>query len=103
MVPSEDEEDIIPTQRAAAVDEPREDYSGLINKLQNYLKEYYVPVHDAKEADFHYTTNEIFQQLQKLLPSPFYTVDMVANWLHNAGFVWEDYGQMRFEWMMKKA
>lgn len=84
-------------------DEQQEDYSGLINKLQNYLKEYYVPVHDPKDAELHFTTQEIFDQLQKILPSSHYAPDQVANWLHLAGFTFTDYGNMRFEWMMKKA
>lgn len=82
---------------------PKEDYSGLINKLQNYLKAYYMPVHDPKEAEFHYTTQEIFDQLQKILPSQDYVPEQVANWLHLAGFTFFDYGNMKFEWMMKKV
>jgi hypothetical protein len=82
--------------------EDREDYTGLINKLKNYLREYYEPAQDPKEAELHFTTLEIFNQLQKVLPSPHYTPDQVANWLHVAGFTFTDYGNMKFEWMMKK-
>jgi hypothetical protein len=81
----------------------KEDYSGLINKLKNILTQQYEPVNDPKEADVHYSTQEIFDQLQKLLPSTHYTPDMVSNWLHNAGFNFFDYGNMKFEWMMKKV
>lgn len=80
-----------------------EDYSGLINKLKNFLTQCYEPVSHPKDADLHFTTSEIYQQLQKLLPSTFYSQDMVANWLHMAGFTFADYGNMKFEWIMKKV
>lgn len=85
-------------------DEHYDDYSGLFNKLELYLKEYYVPVQDPKDAELHFTTEEIQGQLLKLLPNPeILTGDVVANMLHHAGFTFYDYGEMRLEWMMKKA
>jgi len=79
------------------------DYSGLVNKIKNYLTQHYDPVSDPRQAEFHYTTQEIFQKIYSLFPSDAYTADMIALWLHNAGFTFYDYGEMKLEWMMKKA
>lgn len=80
------------------------DFSGLFNKLKLYLEEYYLPVQDPKDAEFHYTTQEIHQQLLQLFPNELIlTKDIVAIMLHNAGFTFYDYGEMKLEWMMKKA
>jgi hypothetical protein len=79
------------------------DFSGIINKLKNYLLEYYEPVQNAKDADFTYSTDEIYAQLQRIVPNELmYTRADVALWLHNAGFTFADFGEMRFEWLMKK-
>ena len=93
----EDEED----------EEPKEqkdnDFSGIINKLKNYLVEYYEPVQNAKDADFTYSTDEIYAQLQRIVPNEImYSRADVALWLHNAGFTFADFGELRFEWLMKK-
>ena len=84
------------------MDNASEDYSGLINKLKNFLTQEYEPVGDPKEAQLHYTTQEIYLQLQKVLPSSHYTPEMVSNWLHLAGFTFFDYGDLKFEWMLKR-
>lgn len=78
------------------------DFSGILNKLKNYLFEYYEPVQDPKDAEMHFSTNELRQQLYKLIPCDGLTADLVANWMHLGGFTFADYGEMRFEWMMKK-
>ena len=81
-----------------------EDISGLLAKVKNYLVQYYEPAYEIREADFHYTTDEIYWQLQKIARNEllFSSADVSA-WLHNAGFTFADFGEMRFEWMMKKA
>lgn len=80
-----------------------EDFSGLVNKMKNYLLENYEPVQDPATAEFHFTTKEIYIQLLKLCPNDFFfQEETVANWLHLGGFTWADYGNLQFEWMMKK-
>ena len=79
-----------------------EDFTGILKKIKSYLINYYVPVSDPKEAEFHYTTSDIHQQLLKLFPHEFLTPDLVANWLHNGGFIFYDYGELKLEWLMKK-
>ena len=84
--------------------EERKDFTGLINKVKNFLLDYYVPVHEPREATFHYTTDEVYKQLKNVVPDEgLFSAADVALWLHNAGFTFTDYGEMKLEWMMKKA
>ena len=79
------------------------DFSGIINKIKNYLLEYYEPVQDAKDADFHYSTNELWEQLLKIFPNELILrPEMVAQWLHIGGFTFYDFGEMRLEWILKR-
>jgi selenocysteine lyase/cysteine desulfurase len=78
------------------------DATGLIEKVKNMLRQHYEPVHSPKDATLHYSTNEIYEQLQKLIPSLNYSSEDVAVWLHQAGFTFYDYGVLQFEWMMRK-
>jgi len=80
------------------------DFSGILNKLKNYLLEYYVPVQDPKDSEFHYTTEEIWQQLLKIFPNELILrPEMVAQWLHFGGFTFYDFGELRLEWLMKAS
>lgn len=93
------DEDELPEEE----DEARKDFSGLIAKIKNYLLEYYEPVQSAKDADFHYSTEEIYRQLQRIVCNELlYSASDVALWLHNGGFTFEDFGELRFEWLMKR-
>ena len=76
---------------------------GLLNKIKLHLLDYYTPVFHPKDAEFHYTTYEVYEQLVKLFPTPMLTTDLVAQWLHLGGFSFVDFGEMRFEWLFKKA
>lgn len=78
------------------------DFSGVLNKLKNYLFEYYEPVQDPRKAEMHFSTNELYRQLFNLIPCEGLTPDLVANWMHLGGFSFADYGDMRLEWMMKR-
>lgn len=42
--------------------------SDFVIAMRNYLLENYEPVMDPTKAEFHFTTIEIYNQLQKLLP-----------------------------------
>lgn len=76
--------------------------SEFVIAIRKYLLEHYEPVQDPKKAEFHYTTTEIYNQLQKLLPGKKkYKPADIATWLHSAGFVFCDYGFLQFEWMFK--
>lgn len=83
-------------------EEKWEDFSGILNKLRMYLLEYYEPVQEPKDAQMHFTTDELTRQLYKLIPCEGLTTDLVAQWLHFGGFTFADYGEMRFEWMMNR-
>jgi hypothetical protein len=100
----EESENELDEKEEAKRKEQRDALEGLLNKLKQYLYAYYVPVHDPIEAQFHYTTNEIWQQLLKIFPNELlFTADMVATWLHAGGFTFYDFGEMKFEWLLKKA
>jgi hypothetical protein len=83
--------------------EPEEDAAALalIEKLKTFLKNYYRPVRTPGEADFHYTTKEIYRQLQNIVPNELLYSELdVSKWLNEFGFVFYDFGNMRFEWLL---
>lgn len=72
--------------------------------LKDHLRRYYKPVSDPAEAEYHHTTQEIYDQLFRILPNALvFSASDVASWLTEFGFQFFDYGEMRLEWMMKKA
>jgi hypothetical protein len=85
-------------------DEDREEFYGLLNKIKNYLLDYYTPVQDPKDAEFHLSTSELHQQLLKIFPNELIlTADLVASWMHAGGFTFYDFGEMKFEWLVKRS
>lgn len=76
--------------------------SDLIIELRKYLLENYEPVTDPTKADFHFSTLEIYDKLQRIIPGKkkFKPAD-VAAWLHASGFKFQDYGFLTFEWLLK--
>lgn len=79
-----------------------ERFSGIITKLEKFLKENYLPC-DKQHADLRMTTIEIYQRLQLIVPTSAYSIGDVALWLDSAGFTFWDAGEMRMEWLMKAA
>ncbi len=78
--------------------------TGLLNKLKQYLYNYYEPVQNPKEAEFTFSTDEIWRQFLRIFPDELVlTKEIVAAWLHSGGFTFYDFGQMKFEWLLKKA
>ncbi len=76
---------------------------GLLNKIKNFLTQQYEPVFDMKDATLHFTTQQLFDKLQALFPSSYYSAADVAEWMHTAGYTFSDFGNMRFEWLMKSV
>ena len=77
---------------------------GLLQKIKNFLLQYYEPTADIREAAFHFTTEEITRQLYKIYPNELlFSATDVAAWLHAGGFVFYDFGDMRFEWLIKRS
>ena len=75
----------------------------MLNKIRAFLFDYYQPVADPKEAEFHLSTKNILEQLHKLFPNEvLLTGDIVAAWLTTGGFTFYDFGEMKFEWLLKK-
>lgn len=77
---------------------------GLLTKIKNFLLQYYEPTDNIREASFHYTTSEITQHLYKVYPNELlFGQSDVAAWLHAGGFTFYDFGDMRFEWLIKRS
>lgn len=76
--------------------------SDLVIELRKVLLENYEPVTDPTKADFHLSTKEIYDKLQRVIPGKknFKPSD-VAAWLHASGFKFRDYGFLQFEWLLK--
>lgn len=74
----------------------------MIQQIKQFLIEYYAPAKTLKEADLHLTTTEIFERIYRLFPSPELKEKDIASWLNSAGFTFFDFGEMRFEWLLKK-
>lgn len=69
--------------------------------LKEYLLAHYKPAVFIQDSDLHLSTQEIFEKLQTLYPSASYTQEDVANWLYAANFRFTDFGNMKFEWLLK--
>lgn len=72
----------------------------LLEKIKNTILELYEPVQDATDATHRLSTAEIYQKMQQLYPGH-YSLEDVANWLHQKGFTFWDAGAMRWEWLLK--
>lgn len=73
----------------------------IITLVKQILLDKYEPVKDPRKANAHLTTQEVFYNLQRLFPLKEYSPGDVALWMHEAGFTYYDYGEMRFEWLLK--
>jgi hypothetical protein len=75
----------------------------LLSKIKQYLTSYYEPALTVQEAEFHFSTQEIYQKLLAIYPnSAVFSAADVSTWLMEAGFICEDFGDMKFEWLLKK-
>lgn len=72
----------------------------LFEKVKAFLKQNYEPVQSMKDADTHLTTEEVVTAINRLSPGSAES-DSVARWLHECGFTFADFGNMRFEWLFK--
>lgn len=87
--------------KAALIKEQLEQFE-FKEKVRTYLLQYYTTASTPKEASFHFTTAEIWEQLQQLFPSVHYSATDVATWMNTGGFRFYDFGQMKFEWLINK-
>lgn len=79
------------------------DFTEVFIEIEDYLKSNYLPVRDPKEAEMHFTTREIWEKLLVLFPHSAFTQEIVIKIFIRLGYKFYDYGEMRFEWMMKKV
>jgi hypothetical protein len=74
-----------------------------IEKIKNYLLQYYLPSNNINETDFHLSTNEIYESLFSVFPFPdLFRMSDIALWLHEGGYKFADFGEMRFKWLFKR-
>ena len=74
------------------------------NTIKDYLLTHYFPTIDIVDAEFHLTTNEVYEKLLTVFPFPnLFSLDTIAEWLHERGFTFADFGDMRFEWLFKRT
>lgn len=78
------------------------DMEGVKTRLRRFLRDNYEPVDSAREADLHFSTREIYELLQRVVPGPSYSIEEVTTWLDEAGFQLHDFGDMRLEWIMRR-
>ena len=74
-----------------------------MDTIKEFLYKYYVPVTDPRNATLHFTTEDIYRQLVELYPSSDLTQEQIAIWMNAGGFTFYDFGEMKFEWLLKKA
>jgi hypothetical protein len=74
----------------------------LKDRVKDYLLKYYTTAPSPIEAKFHYTTKEVWEQLQQIFPTSEYSIEDVALWLHEGKFNFFDFGNMNFEWLLNK-
>lgn len=85
--------------------EPEQDPEvlAMLESLRDYLRNYYAPVFDPAEAEFHFTTRQVWEQLLNIYPNEIIlTPALVSTWLSALNFQFYDYGEMKLEWMMKR-
>jgi hypothetical protein len=78
------------------------DMEGVKMRLRRFLRENYEPVANARDADLHFTTREIYNLLQRVVPGPSYSIEEVTTWLDEEGYHLHVFGDMRLEWLMRR-
>ena len=74
----------------------------LIVKLQQLIRDRYMPCYSLKEATVTMTTGEIFTLLQRVYPTDLYKAHELAVWLEDWGFKLHETKPLRFEWLLKR-
>lgn len=77
---------------------------GMLEKIKEFLFMEYKPVTELQvtASTIFLSTQELFNKLQELYPTPLYSPADVATWLHEKGFAFTDNGVLRLEWMLDK-
>lgn len=83
--------------------EKQEQKHPLLDQVKQFLGQYYHPAFSLDDADMHLSTQEIYHQIQKLYPSFEYSQETIAQWMQELGFIFLDFGEMKLEWLIKKA
>lgn len=80
-----------------------EDTPPIFEQIKDYLFKYYSPAESLADAEFHYTTHELWHQLMSIFPDyENFPVHLVATWMNEGGFIFADFGELKFEWLLKK-
>ena len=75
--------------------------SALFEAMKQYISQNYRPCTDYING-LKFTTKEIYERLQRMLPGLDCAPDKLAEWLYEKGFKFHDQGGMKFVWLMEK-
>ena len=67
-----------------------------------FLIDNYVPASGYLEASMRISTHELYDKLQEQFPSPELTPALILDWMNDLGYKYQDSGNMRAEWLLKK-
>ena len=71
-----------------------------IDAIKQFIKTTYKPGLHPLNAQFHLTTQEVYERLQIPYPGDFFAPADVALWLHELGYKLYDFGTMNNEWLI---
>ncbi len=75
----------------------------LITRIKKCLLDLYCPADNINETEFHLSSSEVYEKLISIFPySNEFTINSVNIWLHELGYKFNDFGEMRFEWLFKR-
>lgn len=76
----------------------------LLEKVKSTFFYDFFPVDEIKPGVIFMTTREIYMKFQSLYPSAFYSMEDVAQWMFDKGFLFKSIaGNMQYEWMLIPA
>lgn len=75
----------------------------LLEKIKNTIWDSYEPVQEYGPTVIMLSTQEIYNQMQRLYPGGPFGMDDVAKWMNEKGFKFVDMGHMNWEWILKTA
>lgn len=73
----------------------------LLAAIKNYLKLHYSPAGTGANT-FFLSTDELRRRLHDLYPTDTLNNQVVAEWMQELGYRFEDNGQMQLEWKMER-
>lgn len=68
-----------------------------------YVFDHYEPAENLRQCELHFSTRELWEKLQQVFcDTEMFCPSDVATWLVEYGFICGDFGEMQYEWLLKK-